>query len=100
MTTFLLIVIALLAIALGVFILLKKLLDKKLAKAKDDLAKQIETGRNEVQALRDEYNREAGRISADYEQRIAALENEAERESGNTTRLRPSGLKKRHTQPF
>ena len=79
MTTFLLIVIALLAIALGVFILLKKLLDKKLAKAKDDLAKQIETGRNEVQALRDEYNREAGRISADYEQRIAALENEAER---------------------
>jgi DNA repair exonuclease SbcCD ATPase subunit len=79
MTTFLLIVIALLAIALGVFILLKKLLDKKLAKAKDDLAKQIEAGRNEVQALRDEYNREAGRISADYEQRIAALENDAER---------------------
>lgn len=79
MTTFLLIVIALLAIALGVFILLKKLLDKKLAQAKDDLAKQVEKGRNEVQALRDEYNREAGRISADYEQRIAALENEAER---------------------
>lgn len=79
MTTFLLIVIALLATALGVFILLKKLLDKKLAKAKDDLAKQIEKGRNEVQDLRDEYNREAGRISADYEQRIAALENEAER---------------------
>lgn len=79
MTTFLLIVIALLAVALGVFILLKKLLDKKLAQAKDDLAKQIEKGRNEVQALRDEYNREAGRISADYEQRIASLENEAER---------------------
>lgn len=79
MTTFLLIVIALLAITLGVFILLKKLLDKKLAQAKDDLAKQVEKGQNEVQALRDEYNREAGRISADYEQRIAALENEAER---------------------
>ena len=79
MTTFLLIVIALLAIALGVFILLKKHLDKKLAQAKDDFTKQVEKGRNEVQALRDEYNREAGRISADYEQRIASLENEAER---------------------
>lgn len=79
MTTFLLIVIALLAITLGIFILLKKLLDKKLAKAKDDLAKQIEKGQSEIQDLRDEYNREAGRISADYEQRIAALENEAER---------------------
>jgi DNA repair exonuclease SbcCD ATPase subunit len=79
MTTFLLIVIVLLAIALGFFILLKKLLDKKLAQAKDDLAKQIEKGRNEVQALRHEYSREAGRISADYEQRIASLENEAER---------------------
>ena len=79
MTAFLLIVIALLAITLGIFILLKKLLDKKLAKAKDDLAKQIEKGQSEIQDLRDEYNREAGRISADYEQRIAALENEAER---------------------
>ena len=79
MTTFLLIVIALLATALGVFILLKKLLEKKLAQAKADLANQVEKGRNDVQALRDEYNREAGRISADYEQRIAALENEAER---------------------
>jgi len=45
MTTFLLIVIALLATALGVFILLKKLLEKKLAQAKADLANQVEKGR-------------------------------------------------------
>jgi DNA repair exonuclease SbcCD ATPase subunit len=79
MTTFLLIVILLLALALGVFILLKKFADKKLAHAKSELAQQIEKSRNEVQALRDEYNREAGRIQADYEQRIAGLENEAEK---------------------
>jgi hypothetical protein len=79
MTTFLLIVILLLGIALGVFILLKKLADKKLAQAHADLAQQIEKEKNEVQALRDEYNKQAGLIQADYDQRIAALENEAER---------------------
>jgi DNA repair exonuclease SbcCD ATPase subunit len=79
MTTFLLIVILLLGIALGVFILLKKLADKKLAQAHADLAQQIEKAKNEVQALRDEYNKQAGQIQADYDQRIAALENEAER---------------------
>jgi hypothetical protein len=79
MTTFLLIIILLLAIALGVFIFIKKHLDKKLAQAKNDLANQIEKGRNDIQTIRDEYNREAGRISADYDQRIAAFENEAER---------------------
>jgi hypothetical protein len=79
MTTFLLIVILLLGIALGVFILLKKLADIKLAQAHADLAQQIEKSKNEVQALRDEYNKQAGLIQADYEQRIAGLENEAER---------------------
>jgi DNA repair exonuclease SbcCD ATPase subunit len=97
MNTFLLIVILTLTLALGVFILLKKFADKKLAQAKTDLAQQIETSNKEleqaktdlaqqietsnkeVQALREEYSREAGRIHADYEQRIAGLENEAER---------------------
>jgi len=99
MTTFLLIVIALLAIALGVFILLKKHLDKKLAQAKDDFTKQVEKGRNEVQALRDEYNREAGRISADYEQRSPPSKTKP-RGCASTTRPKPSKHKKRRTPPF
>jgi len=79
MTTFLLIIIILLAVALGVFIFLKESGDKKLAKARDELNRQVEKSRSELQSLMEEYSSEAARIQTDYEQRIVALENDAER---------------------
>ena len=79
MTTFLLIVIFLLAIALTVFVFWKRHLQGKLSKAQENLASHIEKTEADIQALNDQYAQEAERVQADYEQRVALLEQEADR---------------------
>ena len=66
MTTFLLIVIFLLAIALTVFVFWKRHLQGKLSKAQENLASHIEKTEADIQALNDQYAQEAERVQADY----------------------------------
>jgi len=83
MTTFLLIVILLLAIALTVFVLWRLYLQRKLAQALENLSSQIQKNASDIQTLNDQYAQEAERVQADYEQRVALLEQEAERIRGH-----------------
>jgi len=72
MTTFLLIVIVLFALALIVFVFLKRRLDTKLLQSKI-----------EVQTIQDQYAQEAASVQLDYEQRVQLLEQEAARIHGH-----------------
>ena len=83
MTTFLLIVILLLAIALTVFVLWRLYLQRKLAQALENLSSQIQKNASDIQTLNDQYAQEAERVQADYEQRVALLEQEADRIRGH-----------------
>jgi len=79
MTTFLLIVILLLSLALGAFIIIKRVLDARLARAVEANTAEVLRNKAALQALKDQYAQEAQRVQADYEQRVAAIELEAER---------------------
>ena len=79
MTTFLLIVILLLSLALGAFIIIKRVLDARLARAVENNTAEVLRNKAALQALNEQYAQEAQRVQADYEQRIAAIEQEAER---------------------
>jgi hypothetical protein len=79
MITLLLIIIFILVIILGAFIMMKQSSDKKLLEVRNELLRQIDRGKNELQSIREEYIAESVRIQSEYEQRINSLENESER---------------------